>query len=93
MKCPYCKNNRKKCKHIMAYAIFALSQALNYYYALYQAQIQLINKEYDCENFFLKSECYGCKNLNKYEDERELGYNSPCTSCKRLAQDFYEEEK
>lgn len=37
--------------------------------------------------------CKNCKNLNKYENERELGYNSPCTSCIRLAQDYYEEEE
>jgi hypothetical protein len=48
---------------------------------------------YDCDNFSPKNECYGCKNLDKYENEIELGYNSPCTSCKRRAQDNFEEEK
>jgi hypothetical protein len=37
--------------------------------------------------------CYNCKNLGKYENEIELGYNSPCTSCKRRVQDNFEEEK
>ena len=36
--------------------------------------------------------CKNCKNLNKYENEIELGYNSPCTTCKRRMQDNYEEE-
>ncbi len=44
------------------------------------------------KKYIKNTSCKNCKNLNKYEDERELGYNSPCTSCKRLAQDFYEEE-
>ena len=68
-KCQYCKNNGKKCKHIMAYAISALGQieyAINY-----------------CQS----------KNIDKYENEKELGYNSPCTNCKRIAPDNYEKEE
>ena len=53
----------------------------------------ILKVSYDCENFSPKSECYGCKNKGQYENERELGYNSPCTICKRLAPDNYEKEE
>ena len=42
----------------------------------------------------LKSEqpetCEGCKHLGKWENEVEYGYSSPCTCCKRRAEDHYE---
>lgn len=34
--------------------------------------------------------CEGCKHLNKWENEVEYGYNSPCTECKRRVADHYE---
>lgn len=34
--------------------------------------------------------CEGCKHKGNWENEIELGYNSPCTSCKRRANDNYE---
>jgi hypothetical protein len=34
--------------------------------------------------------CEGCKHLGKWEDEVEYGYPSPCTRCKRRAEDNYE---
>lgn len=33
--------------------------------------------------------CDGCKQLGKWENELEYGYNSPCTSCRRRASDRY----
>ena len=37
--------------------------------------------------------CDRCKHLGKWEDEREYGYPSPCTTCMRIANDNYEEDK
>lgn len=94
-KCQYCKNNGKKCKHIMAYAISALSQieyTINYSQSK-NTEGCFLKVSYDCDNFSPKNKCYGCKNINKYENEKELGYNSPCTNCKRIAQDNYEKEE
>ena len=34
--------------------------------------------------------CEGCKHLGKWENEIEYGYPSPCTHCKRRADDHYE---
>ena len=34
--------------------------------------------------------CEGCKHLGKWENEVEYGYPSPCTRCKRMAEDHYE---
>ena len=34
--------------------------------------------------------CEGCKHLGKWENEVEYGYPSPCTRCKRRAEDHYE---
>jgi hypothetical protein len=34
--------------------------------------------------------CAGCKHLGKWEDEYKHGYPSPCTGCKRWAEDRYE---
>ena len=34
--------------------------------------------------------CEGCKHLDKWENEVEYGYSSPCTSCKRRVEDYYE---
>jgi len=34
--------------------------------------------------------CEGCKHLNKWENEVEYGYSSPCTCCKRRMKDHYE---
>lgn len=34
--------------------------------------------------------CEGCKHLGKWENEVEYGYPSPCTCCKRRANDYYE---
>ena len=34
--------------------------------------------------------CEGCKHLNKWENEVEYGYTSPCTRCKRRTEDNYE---
>lgn len=34
--------------------------------------------------------CEGCKHLGKWENEVEYGYPSPCTRCKRRAEDRYE---
>lgn len=34
--------------------------------------------------------CEGCKHLNKWENEVEYGYPSPCTCCKRRMEDNYE---
>ena len=33
--------------------------------------------------------CKGCINYGKYENEREYGYPSPCTVCKRICTDNY----
>jgi hypothetical protein len=33
--------------------------------------------------------CDGCKHKGKYENEREYGYPSPCTRCKRYCADNY----
>jgi hypothetical protein len=33
--------------------------------------------------------CDGCKHKGKYENEREYGYPSPCTRCKRICIDNY----
>ena len=37
-----------------------------------------------------ESNCFGCKHLGMWEDEVEYGYPSPCTRCKRRANDNYE---
>ena len=37
--------------------------------------------------------CEGCEHRGKYEDAVECGYPSPCTGCKRRAQDNYEPTK
>ena len=34
--------------------------------------------------------CEGCKHLDKWENEVEYGYPSPCTCCKRRVLDHYE---
>lgn len=34
--------------------------------------------------------CEGCKHLDKWENEVEYGYPSPCTRCKRRVEDHYE---
>lgn len=34
--------------------------------------------------------CEGCKHLGKWKNEVEYGYPSPCTRCKRRAEDHYE---
>ena len=34
--------------------------------------------------------CEGCRQLGKWENEVEYGYPSPCTRCKRRAEDYYE---
>lgn len=34
--------------------------------------------------------CEGCKHLDKWENEVEYGYPSPCTRCKRRVEDYYE---
>lgn len=34
--------------------------------------------------------CEGCKHLGKWENEVEYGYPSPCTRCRRRAEDHYE---
>jgi hypothetical protein len=34
--------------------------------------------------------CEGCKHLGKWENEVEYGYPSPCSRCKRRAEDHYE---
>lgn len=34
--------------------------------------------------------CEGCKHLDKWENEVEYGYPSPCTCCKRRVEDHYE---
>ena len=34
--------------------------------------------------------CEGCRHLGKWENEVECGYPSPCTRCKRRAEDRYE---
>jgi hypothetical protein len=34
--------------------------------------------------------CEGCKHLDKWENEVEYGYPSPCTNCKRRVGDHYE---
>lgn len=36
------------------------------------------------------SSCNGCVHKGAWENEVELGYNSPCTVCKRRASDWYE---
>jgi hypothetical protein len=36
--------------------------------------------------------CEGCKHLGKWENEIEYGYSSPCTRCKRRAEDHYEKK-
>ena len=33
--------------------------------------------------------CEGCENQGKYEAEKEYGYPSPCTCCKRATSDNY----
>lgn len=33
--------------------------------------------------------CEGCKHLGKWENEVEYGYPSPCTCCKRRADDHF----
>ena len=33
--------------------------------------------------------CEGCEHQGEYENEREYGYPSPCTKCKRVAPDNY----
>ena len=39
-----------------------------------------------------ESVCDGCVHKGAWEDEVELGYDSPCTVCKRRASDRYESE-
>lgn len=34
--------------------------------------------------------CEGCKHFDKWENEVEYGYSSPCTRCKRRVEDNYE---
>ena len=34
--------------------------------------------------------CEGCKHLDKWENEVEYGYPSPCTRCKRRVEDHYD---
>jgi hypothetical protein len=34
--------------------------------------------------------CEGCKHFDKWENEVEYGYPSPCTCCKRRMKDHYE---
>ena len=34
--------------------------------------------------------CEGCKHLDKWKNEIEYGYSSPCTYCKRRVNDHYE---
>ena len=36
-----------------------------------------------------KQGCEGCIRYGKYENEIEYGYPSPCTFCKRRAEDRY----
>ena len=38
-----------------------------------------------------ESNCLGCKHAGMWEDEVEYGYSSPCTRCKRMANDNYEQ--
>lgn len=38
-----------------------------------------------------ESNCFGCKHVGMWEDEVEYGYPSPCTRCKRRANDNYEQ--
>ena len=38
-----------------------------------------------------ESNCLGCKHAGMWEDEVEYGYPSPCTRCKRMANDNYEQ--
>lgn len=33
--------------------------------------------------------CDGCEHDGSYENEREYGYPSPCTKCRRIATDNY----
>lgn len=34
--------------------------------------------------------CEGCKHLGEWKAEVEYGYPSPCTNCRRTAEDCYE---
>jgi len=36
-----------------------------------------------------KEPCKGCQHNEKYENELEYGYPSPCTQCKRRCSDNY----
>lgn len=38
-----------------------------------------------------ESNCLGCKHAGMWENEVEYGYPSPCTRCKRRANDNYEQ--
>ena len=52
-KCQYCKNNGKKCKHIMAYSISALGQmvhTINYSQSK-NTEGCFLKVSYDCGNF------------------------------------------
>ncbi len=37
-----------------------------------------------------QNSCEGCKHLGKWKAEVEYGYPSPCTNCRRTAEDCYE---
>lgn len=37
--------------------------------------------------------CYGCKHIDKWENEIEYGCPSPCTTCSRRCVDNYEVDK
>ncbi len=44
------------------------------------------------ENGLTNDSCSGCIYNKKFENEIEYGYNSPCTCCKRRANDNYKEK-
>ena len=37
-----------------------------------------------------QNSCEGCKHLGEWKAEVEYGYPSPCTNCRRTAEDCYE---
>ena len=61
------------------------------YQGAFDAAIDALEKQIQKPSAQPESNCFGCKHVGMWENEVEYGYPSPCTRCKRRANDNYEQ--
>ena len=62
----------------------------NDYDTAFRMAIEALKAQHDCPLSAQPESCEGCIQYGLWENEIEYGYTSPCTRCKRRANDNYE---